>query len=69
MLEGSGETLKIAKEQAKNAINVIETLTCSQLLSQGYKKKEIEQKVNELRQLLERNPEEASRLYLSWIQK
>jgi hypothetical protein len=69
ILEGSGEALKIAKEQAKNAINVIETLTRSQLLSQGYEKKEIEQKINELKQLLERNPEEASKFVLSWVQK
>jgi len=39
------------------------------LASQGLKKRELKQKILELKQLLEKNPEEASRLVLSWIQK
>jgi flagellar biosynthesis/type III secretory pathway M-ring protein FliF/YscJ len=33
------------------------------------KKRELEQKIMELKQLLERNPDEASKLVLSWLQK
>jgi translation initiation factor 2B subunit (eIF-2B alpha/beta/delta family) len=68
-MEGPGETLKIAKEQSRVAIATLEALTRNALLSQGLKKKELEQKIVELKQLLERNPEEASRLVLSWLQK
>jgi integrase len=69
IMEGPGETLKIAKEQSRVAIATLEALTRNALLSQGLKKKELEQKIVELKQLLERNPEEASRLVLSWLQK
>jgi integrase len=69
IMEGPGETLKIAKEQSKAAISTLEALARTALLSQGAKKREVEEKIAELKQLLERNPEEASRLVLSWIQK
>jgi hypothetical protein len=69
ILEGPGETLKIAKEQSKAAISTLEALARTALLSQGAKKREVEEKIAELKQLLERNPEEASKLVLSWIQK
>jgi integrase len=69
ILEGPGETLKIAKEQNRAAISTLESLARTALLSQGAKKREVEEKIAELKQLLERNPEEASKLVLSWIQK
>ena len=69
ILEGPGETLKIAKEQSKATISTLEALARTALLSQGAKKREVEEKIAELKQLLERNPEEASKLVLSWIQK
>jgi integrase len=69
ILEGPGETLKIVKEQSKMAITVLENLTKSSLLSQGLKKKEVEAKINELKNLLQRNPEEATKFALSLLQK
>jgi len=69
ILEGPGETLKIAKEQSKAAIATLEALARTALASQGLKKRELEQKILELKQLLEKNPDDASRLVLSWLQK
>ena len=69
ILEGLGETLKIAKEQSKAAIATLEALARTALASQGLKKRELEQKILELKQLLEKNPDDASRLVLSWLQK
>jgi flagellar biosynthesis/type III secretory pathway M-ring protein FliF/YscJ len=37
------------------------------LVLQGSKKREVEAKIAELKQLLERNPEEVSKLVLSWL--
>jgi len=56
-------------QKSRAAISTLEALARTALLSQGAKKKELEQKIVELKQLLERNPEEASRLVLSWLQK
>jgi len=69
ILEGPGETLKIAKEQSKAAIATLEALAKTALASQGLKKRELEQKILELKQLLEKNPDAASKLVLSWLQK
>jgi integrase len=69
ILEGPGTTLKIAKEQSRAAIATLEALAKTALTSQGLKKRELEQKIVELKQLLEKNPEEASQLVLSWIKK
>jgi len=69
ILEGPGETLKIAKEQSKAAIATLEALAKTALASQGLKKRELEQKILELKQLLEKNPEQASQLVLSWLRK
>ncbi|MGC8871225.1 MAG: hypothetical protein ACP5PT_09085, partial [Brevinematia bacterium] len=65
--EGPGETLEIAKEQAKVAIATLEDLARRKLLAQGMKKKEVELKIQELKNLLRRNPDEASKLVLSWL--
>jgi integrase len=65
--EGPGETLEIAKEQAKVAIATLEDLARRKLLAQGTKKKEVELKIQELKNLLRRNPDEASKLVLSWL--
>ncbi|MGC8940990.1 MAG: tyrosine-type recombinase/integrase [Candidatus Nanoarchaeia archaeon] len=69
ILEGPGATLKIAKEQSRAAVATLEALARSALVAQGMKKRELEQKIMELKQLLERNPDEASKLVLSWLQK
>jgi hypothetical protein len=69
ILEGPGATLQIAKEQSRVAVATLEALARSALVAQGARKRELEQKIMELKQLLERNPEEASKLVLSWLQK
>ena len=69
ILEGPGTTLKIAKEQSRAAIATLEALAKTALASQGLKKRELEQKIVELKQLLEKNPDAASQLVLSWLQK
>jgi integrase len=69
IMEGPGETLKIAKEQSRAAVATLEALARTALLSQGAKKREVEAKILELKQLLEKNPEQASQLVLSWLQR
>jgi len=52
IMEGPGETLKIAKEQSKAAISTLEALARTALLSQEAKKREVEEKIAELKTTL-----------------
>jgi len=59
----------LQKSKVKLQYQTLESLAITVLLLQGAKKREVGEKIAELKQLLERNPEEASRLVLSWLQK